>query len=106
MPCPDHMVSGHTIAEAIHHQPVTVKAWVRSQARPCGFYGGQSETMILFSPSTAVLSCQCNSTIVLYSFNHLPPTQYNIFLQALLFSPVSIIPPLFHTHSLSTTNAV
>jgi len=44
MPCPDHMVSGHAIAQAIHHQPVAVQAWVQSQARPCGFCGGQSET--------------------------------------------------------------
>ena len=28
---------------------------------------------------------------------HLPPTLYNVFLPALQFSPVSIIPPLLHT---------
>ena len=30
---------------------------------------------------------------------HLPPTLYNFFLPVLQFSPVSIIPPLLHTHS-------
>ena len=30
---------------------------------------------------------------------HLPPTPYNVFLTALHFSPVSIIPPLLHTRS-------
>jgi len=33
------------------------------------------------------------------SFIHLPPTLYNVFLPVLLFSPVSIISPLLHTHS-------
>jgi hypothetical protein len=28
----------------------------------------------------------------------LPPTLYNVFLPVLRFSPVSIIPPLLHTH--------
>ena len=32
-------------------------------------------------------------------FIHLPPTLYNVFLPVLQFSPVSIIPPLLHTHS-------
>ena len=43
--------------------------------------------------------CQYHSTIVPYSFIHLPPTLYNISLPVLQFSPVSIIPPLLHTHS-------
>ena len=30
---------------------------------------------------------------------HLSPTMYNVFLPLLQFSPVSIIPPLLHTHS-------
>jgi len=54
---------------------------------------------VCFSPSTSVFPCQNHSTIPPYSFIHLPPTLYNIFLPALQFSPVSIIPPLLHTHS-------
>ena len=42
--------------------------------------------------------CQYRSTIAPYSFIHLPPTLYNVFLPALQFSPVSTIPPLLHTH--------
>ena len=51
------------------------------------------------SPSTSVFPCHYHSTISPNSFTHLPPTLYNIFLPALQFSPVSIIPPLLHTHS-------
>ena len=40
--------------------------------------------------------CQINPTV---SSIHLPPTLYNVFLPVLQFSPVSIIPPLLHTHS-------
>ena len=43
--------------------------------------------------------CQYHSTIAPYTLIHLPPTLYNVFLPALQFSPVSIIPPLLHTHS-------
>ena len=43
--------------------------------------------------------CQYHSTIAPYSLIHLPPTLYNVFLPVLQFSPVSIIPPLLHTHS-------
>ena len=42
---------------------------------------------------------QYHSTIAPYSFNHLPPTLYNVFLSVFQFSPVSIISPLLHTHS-------
>ena len=48
---------------------------------------------------TSALHCQYHSTTAPYSFIHLPPTLYNVFLPALQFSPVSIIPPLLHTHS-------
>jgi len=81
-----------------------------------------------FSPSTSGFSCQYHSTISQYSFIHLPPTLYNVFLPGIQFSlsvsfhhcsipihppsthtimffsqyfsipPVSNIPPLFHTH--------
>jgi len=52
-----------------------------------------------FSPSTSVFPCQYHSTIALYSFIHVPPTLYNVFLPVRLISPVSIIPPLLYTHS-------
>src|SRR5215469_16601623 len=52
---------------------------------------------IMFSPSTSVFPCQYHSTIAPYPSIHLPPTLY-VFLPALQFSPVSIIPPLLHTH--------
>ena len=51
------------------------------------------------SSSTTALYCQYHSTIAPYSFIHLTPTLYNVFLPVLQFSPVSIIPPLLHTHS-------
>jgi len=52
-----------------------------------------------FSSSTFVFACQYHSTIAPHPFIHLPPTLYNISLPVPLFSPVSIIPPLLHTHS-------
>ena len=36
---------------------------------------------------------------LLHTHIHLPPMLYNVFLPILQFSPVSIIPPLLHTHS-------
>jgi len=36
-------------------------------------------------------------------FIHLSSTLYNVFLPVLQFSPVSIIPPLLHTHSFTYT---
>jgi hypothetical protein len=56
-------------------------------------------------PSISVFPCQYHSTTAPYSFIHLPPTLYNVFLPVLQFSPVSIIPPLLHTHS-ATTNDI
>jgi len=48
---------------------------------------------------TSALPCRYHSTIAPYSFIHLPRTLYNVFLPVVQFSPVSIIPPLLHTHS-------
>ena len=58
---------------------------------------------VCFSPSTPGFPCQYHSTIAPFSFIHLPPTLYNVFLLVLQFSSVSIIPPLLHTHSFTYT---
>ena len=62
------------------------------------FSGGQSGNGTGVSSSTSVFPCQYHSAIAPYSFIHLPPTLYNVFLPVLQFSPVSIIPPMLHTH--------
>jgi hypothetical protein len=83
---------------------------------------------IRFFSQYSSFPCQYHSTITPYSFIHLPSTLYNVFLQVLQFplsvsfhqrsilirpcstdalcfspitsvSPVSIIPPMLHTHS-------
>ena len=46
----------------------------------------------------SVFPFQYHSTTAPYSFIHLPPTLYNVFLPVLQFSPVSITPPMIHTH--------
>jgi len=59
-------------------------------------YKGALESFIC--PSNSVFHCPHHSTIAPHSSIHLPPTLYNFFLPVLQFSPVSIIPPLLHTH--------
>ena len=76
-----------------------VKTRVRTQACTFGIYGVKTCTGKDFSPSTSLLPCLYHSTTAPYSFIHVPPTLYNVFLPVLQFSPVSIIPPLLHTHS-------
>ena len=51
-----------------------------------------------FSPRTSVFPCQYHSPIAPYSFIHLPPTLYKVFLPVLQFSPV------FTFHHSSTLN--
>ena len=53
---------------------------------------------ILFFSQHFSFPCQYYSTIAPYSSIHSPPTLHTVFLPALQFSPVSIIPPLLHTH--------
>jgi len=47
---------------------------------------------------TTFFPCQYHTTIVQYPSNHLPPTLLIIFLPVPKSSPVSINPPLLHTH--------
>ena len=84
-------------AQAVSNQSLTVEIWVWSWTNPYEIYGSGNGTG--FSPRTSVFPSQYHSTIAQYSFIHLPPTLYNVFLPVLQFSPVSIIPPLLHTHS-------
>ena len=59
--------------------------------------GYVEDTVPLGQGFLAVLrfSLKYHSTIAPHSSLHLPPALYNVFLTALQFSPVSIIPP-FH----------
>jgi hypothetical protein len=54
---------------------------------------------IMFLSQYFSFPSQYHSTNAPYSFIHLPSTLYNVFLLVLRFSPVSISPPLLHTHS-------
>ena len=85
--------AGRAMAPVVGLQPVTVVT------SPCGICARRNGTGKGFSSSTSRIPCQYHSTIAPYSFIHLPPTLYNVFLPVLQFSPVSIIPPLLHTHS-------
>ena len=72
---------------------------IQSEDSPCWICGKQSGTETRFSTSTSDFSCRYHSTIAPYPSIHLPPTLCNVFFPVLQFSPVSIIPPLLHTHS-------
>jgi hypothetical protein len=117
------------ITRAVSRLPLSSEARVPSQAIPCEIYGRQSssETCFLpvhrFSPVSIIppmlhthssiyhqrckmflsqyfsFPCQNHSTNAPYSFIHLPPMLNNVYLPVLQFSPVSIIPPMLHTHS-------
>jgi len=50
-------------------------------------------SVLLLSPVSTI------PTTVPYPLIHLPPTLYNVSLPVPQFSPVSIIPPMLHTHS-------
>ena len=86
-----------------------LRNWVKCQAGPCENCGEQSGKMTGNFPHYVSFPCQYHSTNAPYSFIHLLPTLCNVFLPALQFPPVSIIPS-FHQCSIlihsSTTNAV
>ena len=87
----------HAMAQTVSRRPVTAEAPVQAYATPYEICGRQRSNAVKVL-STSVFPCQYHSTIAPYSFIHLPPTICNVFLPALQFSPVSIIPPLLHTH--------
>ena len=64
------------------------------QSGPCRICGRKIGNGTAFSDRNFVLSGHLNFIIVPYSFIHLPPTLYDVFLPALQFSTVRIIPPL------------
>jgi hypothetical protein len=127
--CDSQFSVGLDMAQAVSRRLLTAEARVQFQASQCGFYGGQSGIGTGFSPSTSVspvsiitpmlrthsliyhrrcimffsqyfsFPCRYHSTTAPYSFIHLPPTLYNVFLPALQFPPVSNIPLMFHTYS-------
>ena len=49
-------------------------------------------------PKFQCFPCQYHSTNAPWTFIHVPPTLYNISLRVIQFSPVSTIPPNFHSH--------
>ena len=112
------------MVKAFIRRPVFEEARIRFHVCSYGIFSGQSAT----PPSTSVFPCQYHSTIAPYSFIYHPHsilffsqyfsfplsvsfhycsilihsyTTYAVycFLPVLQFSPVSIIPPLLHTHS-------
>ena len=97
-PTPKAIVRDRSVAQANWCWTRIVKTRVRSQ--PCTFriYDVKNCTGTGFSPSTSRLPCQNHSTIAPYSFIHLPPTLYNVFLPVLQLSPVIIIAPNPHPH--------
>ena len=93
------LVLALTWLRQVSRRLLTAEARVQSQTSQCGICGGQSGSGTGFSPSTSDFSCQYSSTNAPYSFIHLPPTLYNVFLPALQFPPVSNIPLMLHTYS-------
>ena len=91
--------TGELKFQAVRCRPLTTKERIQSQVSPFEFSVGQSGNGTGFSSNTSVFPCHYHSTIAPYPFIHLPPTLYNVFPSVLQFSPVSIIPPLLHTHS-------
>ena len=87
------------MVQAVSRRHFTAEPRVRFQDSAFQIRGEQSGTGAGFSPSASVFAYQNHSTFAPYSFIHLPPTLYNVFLPVLQYSPVSIIPPSLHSLS-------
>ena len=64
---------------------------IAPQSSLCEICGGQNDTGTGFYSRTSVFPCQYHSTIAPYSFIHLPPTLYNVFLPS-----TSVFPCQYH----------
>jgi len=58
---------GHTMAQVVSSQPLTMQPWVPFPVSPCGICSGHSGTGTGFSLSTAVFPCQYHWSNTLYS---------------------------------------
>ena len=81
------------------HWPLTTETHLPTQGQSMQDLWWTKWCWDIFATSTSAFPCQYLSTIAPLSFIHLPPTLYNVFLPVFQFPPVSIIPPLPHTHS-------
>jgi hypothetical protein len=48
------LLVGRAMAQAVRHRPLTAEDWIRARINPCGFYGGQSGSGIVFPPIFSV----------------------------------------------------
>jgi hypothetical protein len=55
------------MAQAVSRQPLTTETRLRARVTPCGIYGRPSGVETGFTPSSSVLPCQYNSTVVLHT---------------------------------------
>lgn len=59
------------MAQAVSRRPFTAEARIRSLVTPCVISGGQSDTVIRFSPSSFVVPCSYYFAVALYT--HMSP---------------------------------
>jgi hypothetical protein len=78
---------------------LTVRLWGRRSHLAPDHVRSVTNVVSLGQIFLPVFPSHYHSNTAPYSFIHLPPTLYNVFLPVLQFSPVSIIPPLLHTPS-------
>jgi hypothetical protein len=58
---------GLAMAQMVSHWPLIAEAKVHSWVNPCAICGGQSGTGTGLSLSSLVFTCQCHSTMALYT---------------------------------------